>query len=210
VDATEPVAARIVAAYWGVRYGRVHSSNARERSWVALMDQHSLVADLAGLIGLVLLTAWPLLRGRRAILLAQSAGAMAFVVHYLLIGALTGAAMVSMSVVQALAALSEERPLWRRLVYLATIPALVAMTAVTWAGLPSLCAALGLALTTAARWQRSVTALRVLFLASAGAWVAHDFLTGSLQGIVADIACGIGLVHALRRDQRSRARMAEA
>lgn len=174
------------------------------------MGEHSLPADLAGLVGFVLLTAWPLLRGRRAMLLAQTAGAFAFIAHYLLIGALTGAAMVSMSVVQALAALSEERPLWRRLVYLATVPALMALTAVTWAGLPSLCAALGLALTTAARWQRSVTALRVLFLASAVAWVAHDILAGSLQGILADIACGAGLVHALRRDRRPRAGLARA
>lgn len=174
------------------------------------MDEHYLPADIAGLIGLVLLTVWPLLRERRAMLLAQTAGAMAFIAHYLLIGALTGAAMVSISVVQALAALSEERPHWRRLVYLSTIPALAAMTAVTWQGLPSLFAALGLALTTAARWQRSVAALRVLFLVSAVAWIAHDILAGSLQGIVADIACGAGLVHALWRDRRSRAGLARA
>ncbi len=45
------------------------------------MAVHGRVADVAGSGGFVLLTVWPPLRGRRAILAAPTAGAVAFVLH---------------------------------------------------------------------------------------------------------------------------------
>lgn len=157
-------------------------------------------ADLAGAAGFVLVALWPWLSGRRALLAGQGASAGAFAVHYLLIGALTGAAMSGLSVVQVATAWPDDRAGWHRAVYAATVPALAVLTASTWAGWPSACAAAGMALATVARWSRSALVLRVLFLAAGACWVAHDLLTGSAFGLLADLLCMVGLVVGALRD----------
>lgn len=54
-------------------------------------------ADLAGAAGFVLVALWPWLSGRRALLAGRGASAAAFSLHYLLIGATTGAALAGLS-----------------------------------------------------------------------------------------------------------------
>ncbi|MGR0185412.1 YgjV family protein [Azospirillum aestuarii] len=158
------------------------------------------LSDLAGAAGFVLVALWPWLSGRRALLAGQGASAAAFALHYLLIGAGTGAAMSGLSVVQVATAWPDDRPIWCRAVYIATVPALAVLAASTWAGWPSACAAAGMILATAARWCRSALLLRVLFLLAGACWVAHDLLTGSTFGLLADLLCMAGLVYGALRD----------
>lgn len=157
-------------------------------------------AVAAGWAGFALVAGWPAARGRRALLGLQGASAAAFALHYSLSGAATGAAMAALSLVQVLAAWRDPRPCWARALYVATLPALAVLLVTTWAGWPSACAALGLALGTVARWQTSTAALRLLFLASAGCWAVHDVLVSSLPGLLADLVCAVLLVHGWRRD----------
>ncbi|QCO00451.1 hypothetical protein D3093_34945 (plasmid) [Azospirillum argentinense] len=107
-----------------------------------------------------------------------------------------------LSVLQVATAWPDDRPSWCRALYAATVPLLAVLTASTWVGWPSACAAAGMALGTAARWCRSALLLRVLFLLAGACWVVHDILTGSTFGLLADLLCMAGLV--LRRDARLR------
>ena len=133
----------------------------------------------------------------------QGASAAAFALHYLLIGAATGAAMSGLSVVQVATAWADDRAWWQRAVFTATVPALAVLTASTWAGWPSACVAAGMALATVARWSRSALLLRVLFLAAGSCWIVHDLLTGSTFGLLADLFCMVGLVVGAVRDRRA-------
>ncbi|MFL7903598.1 YgjV family protein [Azospirillum argentinense] len=162
-----------------------------------------LLSDLAGAAGFVLVALWPWLSGRRALLAGQGASAAAFALHYLLIGAGTGAAMSGLSVLQVATAWPDDRPQWCRALYVATVPLLAVLAVSTWAGWPSACAAAGMILATAARWSRSALLLRALFLAAGACWVAHDLLTGSTFGLAADLLCMVGLVYGALRDRRA-------
>ncbi|QCO03310.1 hypothetical protein D3867_13945 [Azospirillum argentinense] len=159
------------------------------------------LSDLAGAAGFVLVALWPWLSGRRALLAGQGASAAAFALHYLLIGAGTGAVLSGLSVLQVATAWPDDRPQWCRLLYIATVPLLAVLAVSTWAGWPSACAAAGMILATAARWCRSSLLLRTLFLAAGACWVAHDLLTGSTFGLLADLLCMAGLVYGARRDR---------
>lgn len=159
-------------------------------------------ADIAGVVAFTLVALWPLLKGRRAMLLGQAASAVAFGVHYLLLGARTGAAMTALSLTQGLAALPAGRSWARTAVFGATVPAMLALVGLTWHGWPSVCAALGLLLATAGRWQGTALGLRLGFFASGIAWICHDVLTGSLYGLGADLFCMATLVIGALREQR--------
>jgi len=150
-------------------------------------------AALSGAAGFLLVAAWPLLKGRRALLVGQAGAALAFLLHYLLIGATTGAAMSGLSIVQTGAAFPDERRWWHGALYAATVPALAVLVFMTWAGPASACAAVGLALTTAARWLKHPLMLRLLSVLACIAWAVHDVLTGSALGLLADIACMVNL-----------------
>lgn len=156
------------------------------------------ISHAAGLIAFVLVAAWPLLRGRVPLLIGQAVAAAAFAAHYLLIGAVTGGLLSLVSVIQCLSAVPPPGP-WIRPIYAATVPSLAILTLLSWSGWPSACAALGLTLATAARWQRNPAALRTLFLLSGIAWVAHDILTDSLYGLAADLVCMLVLADGIRR-----------
>uniref|UniRef100_UPI001661616B YgjV family protein n=1 Tax=Azospirillum tabaci TaxID=2752310 RepID=UPI001661616B len=127
--------------------------------------------------------------------------AAAFALHYLLIGASTGAAMAGLSVLQVATAWPDDRPRWCRALYVATVPLLAVLAASTWAGWPSACAAAGLILGTAARWCRSALVLRALFLLACACWIAHDLLINSTFGLAADLLCMAGLVYGALRDR---------
>jgi len=159
-------------------------------------------ADVSGAVALGLLAVWPLLRGRRALVLGQAASSLVFGVHYALIGATTGAAVTVLSVVQALAALPRHRSVARVVVFGATLAALGGVCWFTWQGWPSACAAVGMLMAAAGRWHGSASGFRLGFAAAGVAWIVHDVATGSVYGLVADVAClaslGVGAVRERR------------
>ena len=69
---------------------------------------------LLGLTGLACVAAWPFLRDRRSALAVQSAGALAFAMHFALLGAFTAAAASGLSLVQLLVAITSSDPHRRR------------------------------------------------------------------------------------------------
>ncbi|MCW2239259.1 YgjV family protein [Azospirillum canadense] len=167
-------------------------------------------ADTVGAVAFALVALWPLLKGRRAMLLGQAVSALAFGVHYLLLRAHTGAAMTALSLVQGLAVLPAGRSGWRTVVFAATVPAMLTLVGVTWHGWSSLCAAVGLLLSTAGRWHGTALGLRLGFLGSGVAWICHDVITGSPYGLAADVLCMATLVIGAVRESRHSRKLASA
>src|SRR5215470_13330039 len=142
------------------------------------------VAACAGVFGMLCFAAYPLARGR-SLLLTNNLG---FAAHYALLDQATAVTMNVMLGMQTLVALGLAR--WPRLrwTYYALIPVLVVASAMTWQGWLSLLSTTATALSTFGRMQANELALRLLMLASAPVWAAHDFLAGSLPGLLADLA----------------------
>ncbi|WP_051340732.1 YgjV family protein [Azospirillum halopraeferens] len=146
------------------------------------------VAQGIGLLGTACGMAWPAFRTRTGILLAQLATNLFFTVHLLMLGAATGALMNGLSAVQVAAAIPLGTRPGFRLVYLAVLPVIAAASALTWQGLPSLFAALGMALVSLSRYQTDVWRLRLIMMVAFPCWFAHNLLVGSLPGMMSDVA----------------------
>ncbi|MCW2238866.1 YgjV family protein [Azospirillum canadense] len=162
-------------------------------------------AMLFGVAGVCFGASWALFRSKKAIIATQALCSASFITHYMLIGAVSGASMSSLSLSQSLMI-----GLWRRsramtVLYWSTLPAMMVLTALTWHGPASLASGLGLTLAACGRWQTSVLRLRLFFVAGSLAWIVHDTLVGSPFGCTANIVnlCfNLWTIRALLRERR--------
>jgi Bacterial inner membrane protein len=162
-----------------------------------LQDALSMMSAFATLSGLYLSTlvgalavaanaSWPLLRDRRRILAVQALASSLFGLHYVLIGARTGAVMCAASMVQSVTAALVSRRCVRLGIVAATLLAAIAMAALTWRGLPSACALTTGLLSASGRLQQDPQRLRRLFVGSALCSMTHNLLVGSPWGLITD------------------------
>lgn len=160
----------------------------------------SLVAA-TGLAGLALGLLSTLLQDRRMILAAQAGAGALFVVHFLCLGAHTGMLMCALGLVQMAAAYPERRSRRLGVLYALTVPAALAVAAVTWQGPMSALSATGFVLGTIGRWQSSVGAMRVFFLSATLVGAGHNTLAGSAFGLASDAMTLSGHLFSLWRDR---------
>ncbi len=144
------------------------------------------LVTVTGLAGLLLGTLSTLLSERRAILAAQAGAGALFVIHFFGLGAHTGTLMCALGLAQLAAAYPERRRPWLRLVFTLTVPAALAVAALTWQGAMSALSAAGFVLSTVGRWQESVGVMRLFFLAATVIGAGHNLLAGSAFGLGSD------------------------
>lgn len=142
-------------------------------------------------------------------LLVQALGATAFATHYVLIGANTAAMLLVVAGLQAVAAIPLGTRKGFRLVYLATIPVIAIIMAVSWQGVPSIFASLGLATISLGRYQTRIIPFRGLLVACVPFWVVHNLLVGSVPGLVSDaLSMASGLIMLARTVQEEKTALA--
>lgn len=139
-----------------------------------------------GFLGTIAGMLWPLAPSRVGMLVAQGIAGALFTVHYALIGAWTGGALNALATLQVVAAIPLGTRSGFRRVYLLTIPVLALLMAVTWHGWPSAFAAAAMALMSLGRYQLDEARFRACFLAALPCWFGHNFLVGSVPGMVSD------------------------
>lgn len=153
----------------------------------ALPAQAADVAALCGAMGLASVIVWPLLRSFKAAIVVQCVGAVAFALHFALIGALTAAAVCLIASSQLLAAGLIHRRRVVLIFYAGSLGVLAIMTAATWHGLPSALASCGSILGTLARFQTAPFRMKAAYLLAAPFSVAHNLLTGAIFGLAVDL-----------------------
>ena len=165
-------------------------------TYVSLLHTSTLI----GVLALAANTSWPLLRGRKCILTVQALGSSLFGLHYLLIGAGTGAVMCAAAIVQSVTGALVRRHTIRLGIVGMTLVAGVTMTFLTWQGLPSAFAQATGIFSAAGRLQRNVRRLRWLFVGSVLCSLIHNFLVGSLWGLGSDVVSAAILAVRIWRD----------
>ncbi|MGQ9370724.1 YgjV family protein [Azospirillum sp. ST 5-10] len=145
------------------------------------------LAQGIGLLGTLCGMAWPAFRTRAGMLLAQLATNLFFMAHLALLGAFTGALMNALSAAQVGAAIPLGTRPGFRIVYLAVLPVIAAGLVLTWQGIPSAFAALGLALVSLSRYQTDVRLFRLFMVAALPCWFGHNLLVGSIPGMMSDV-----------------------
>lgn len=161
-------------------------------------------AQLAGAGGALCGMIWALFRTRTTMLAAQCGAAGLFALHYLLIGADTGAAMNLLAALQAAAAIPLGRRPRFRLVYLLLLPAIAAGLVMTWNGGPSVAAAAATALLSLARYQIALLPFRCFMAVALPCWFVHNCWVMSVPGMMSDVVGmtinGVMLWRLLRAD----------
>ncbi|WP_156384111.1 YgjV family protein [Methylobacterium sp. Leaf456] len=164
--------------------------------------------DIFGALGLFLGFASGIMPRRSLILVAAAACSVCFALHFAHLGAYTGAAMCSISVMQSLVAAlaigERARPAWIVLLFAGSSLLAAGLTLATWNGWPSACAGIGALLATLARLQAHPQAMRRLFFAASSCWAVHNWLVGSVFGLTGDCLTLSALAFALLRGARPR------
>jgi Bacterial inner membrane protein len=150
-----------------------------------------LPAIVTGVAAALCLTASPMFRSRRMILLAQLAAGLCFASHYVCLGITVAAAVNLLGMVQTAAALFSARSAaMGRLGYaLIVLMALVGLC--FWQGPISALSVAATSLIALARMQSNEVRLRSLLLAGGAFWVMHDGLAGAWIAVTADIGAAV-------------------
>ena len=165
-------------------------------------------STVLGALAVAVNSAWPILRNRKRILAVQAAASSLFGFHFLLIGSGTAAAMCAAGIIQGVTAAVFARRGVRLGVVGATLLAGMAMTLLTWHGLPSAFAQAGGLLSASGRLQRDAQRLRWLFLGSEMCWTTHNLMVGSPWGLTSDAVALTMLSAGLWRGRNARTPLA--
>lgn len=150
-----------------------------------------MIATVFGGIALLCVVSWPFFANYRTVVKIQSTGAAACAVYFLMLGSPTAAIACLISCSQLLISASvDDRYVVVRL-YGASLILLAFMSVATWHGLISALAIIGSFCGSFARLQMSTTRMKVLFMAGAPFWLAHNLMAGAVMALGVD-AVSIG------------------
>ncbi len=150
---------------------------------------------LTGVAAALCLTASPIFRSRRSILVVQLAAGLCFAAHYFCLGIAVAGAVNILGAVQTGAALFSARgAAMNRLGY-----ALIILMAVVglwfWQGPISLLSVAAVTLIALARMQHDELRLRLLLLTGGCFWIAHDLAAEAWIALTADVGAAlVGIV----------------
>lgn len=119
----------------------------------------------------------------KRMMVLQQTGYFFLAIHFILLGATTGAVMTIIGIIRlSVAAYIKKHPEYRRY-YLIFFPIILIASWITATGPESLLPAIGYLLGTLAIYQQKMMTTRILFLTAHPFWLAYNFLVGSQGGI---------------------------
>ena len=136
---------------------------------------------------------------RKHILLMQLSASSLWVVHYVFLGALTGALMSSVSAVRTYAFYKmpiKRRPRWSLWFFLVLT---IVVGAFSWQGYISLLPVAGILIAVIAMWQTKERHIRLILLAASPLWLTYNLLVGSYVGVINEVLLIASLIIALWR-----------
>ena len=167
------------------------------------------LAAVVGALALVTTGSWPLLPHRKYILAVQAAGSGLFGLHYLLLGAWTGAIMCAAAIVQSVTAVLVTKRNVRFGIAGFTLLVTLTLTVLTWGGLRSAVAQMAGLLSLSGRLQCDAQRLRWFFLGSVFCSMTYNLLVGSPWGLSNDTIALTMLIAGLWRERNVRMRVAK-
>jgi hypothetical protein len=142
-----------------------------------------LIAQLVGIVGIGLLVATFQVNKRRSMLRIQMLSGLVWVVHYVLLGALSGAGMNFLVAVRNFLFDRYQKQSW---VFVVVIIGFVIVAILAWKNWTSILPLIGSLLGTLAFWQKNPRTIRFLSISVSPFWFAYNLLNGSYPGMVGD------------------------
>ncbi len=147
-----------------------------------------IIIQAIGFVGLMFVVASFQKDRRSFTLILQLLAALAFTVHFSLLGAWTGAAMNGLSAATAYVFYLRDSRRWlnnKGVMYLFIIFFWVAGL-LTWEGYISLLPVISMTLECFALWSSRTRHIRWLFLSARPAWIAYDLIVSSYAGLATE------------------------
>lgn len=168
------------------------------------------LSTLFGISGVVANASWPLIKQRKFLLSGQVLACFFMFVHFWLLGAHTGAAVMAVAGVQAVIAIPlESHPKFKSL-YLVSFVLTPLVSWFSWHGLPSVFSTFALAFFCIGNLQVNTKRLRILLLGCLFCWVWHNILISSYPALVSNFIALCTSVYGLSREMPNKSRQQDA
>lgn len=167
------------------------------------------LSDVFGYAGVLVNLSWPMMPNRRGLLAGQGLACVFMFVHFMLLGAFTGAAIMAVVGTQALLAIPLGGARRFKLIYLLSLGLIPAVAWSTWHGLPSVFSSVALVFASLGNYQMDVIRQRIGLILTILAWFVHNALVGSLPGLASNTLGLLVSVTMLVRVYRERGKLAE-
>jgi len=160
-------------------------------------------STILGTLGLVTNATWPLFKIRRHILIGQIFACIFMMLHFVLLGAETGAVIMLVAGLQATLAIPLEKNNKFKDIYIFSMLLVPLISWYTWHGLASVFSSAALLLFCFGNLQSKLVNMRVLLLLCIVAWVGHNILMGSIPGLLSNFLAMSTSLYALYNLQAS-------
>jgi len=154
----------------------------------------TIIAQIIGFIGTVLLVTSYQINSHRGILHLQRYSGICFTIHFFMLGAYTGAVLNAVGIFRAIVFGSDKKwaknPIWKYLISIA----FAVVTIFTWEGVISALMIIIMTLATFGFATENNTKKRLLVFPASPVWLYYNFTNGSIPGTITEIMNIISLV----------------
>lgn len=158
------------------------------------------LATVLGMMGVIANTFWPLIRERKFLLLGQILACVFMGLHFFLLNAYTGAAVMAVAGIQALLAIPLESHPKFKSVYLASLFLTPLVCWYTWQGYPSIFSSLALVFFCIGNLQVNTRYLRIFLILCIFSWAGHNLLVSSYPALLSNSLALLTSIYGLIRE----------
>ncbi len=160
----------------------------------------NIIAQIIGFCGLALNGLSFQQKKRKGILSFQICAAAMFIVHYILLGAYTGAVLNFLGLLRSLVFINNDKKWAKSPAWLGVFIVVFSVASVaTWVDWYSFLPATAMILTTVSYWLKNETKIRLVTFPSSPCWLVYNIITGSIAGIATEAVVMISLIVAIVR-----------
>lgn len=148
-----------------------------------------IIAQIIGFIALGLLVILFQKDNRSIMLRLMLVAAALFSVHFLLLGAFTGAAMNGLNVLRSYVFERRNNKKWAKAWWwpFVFVAAVIVLGLVTWGGYRSIFVIIAVSTQTAAFWMNNTRKIRLISLISPPCWFVYNIIVGSVPGMLTEV-----------------------
>ena len=137
---------------------------------------------------------------RKRIIAVQIIAAVLFIIHYILLGAYSGASLNFISLLRSFVFINNDKKWAKSPAWLAVFIVISAIAGiVTWVDWYSFLPSTAMILTTVSYWLKSETKIRLVTFPSSPCWLVYNIITHSIAGIVTECVVMASLIIAIVR-----------
>ena len=161
---------------------------------------YGLVAQLIGFLGLTCCMTAYQMKTQKRIVTVQIVSCSFFTIHFLMLGAYTGALLNFIAAVRSVVFANKDKK-WGRSNWWMVFFSVVCVIAVafSWEGAKSLLPMAGMVLTTVSWGIEKAKLVRLISLPSSPLWIVYNFISGSMAGVLTEVFVMISIITAMIR-----------